>query len=1146
MLHEKKYLGNGAGNFDDADFILAPNQWVNMENCRVLSTDKGVIGTVQSIGSNVLLSQILPSVTFTQIGSVVDEENNRILYFLKDIYGPWDKIICYEVATGDFYDVLFANQVIGGLNFNINSLIHSAKVVNGLLYWPDSTTNEPRKVNIDAGIKLNHPSFNTSVVPYAAPIDWREITIIKPPPPLQPNIQKSFDAAFSNNFIANENFSFVFQYIYYDNEISVVGTYSRGSRLNNVSDDYNSIVVTMDAGETIPQSVRIVNLIVRIDNTAFVIKTWDKLISTENAEIEDQNNGTQVLTYYFYNNITGQAVSSDIILKPFDSVPVYSQTLEVAENRLFLGNNTEGYDTPSDTSLTYTANTIAISGGSSVDKTLIEGRMYNGAFPTPTQRYAGWYVYMTEISPIGYYVINGTEVNCNCISDPPLGPPPTSESLASITFRGATEADCVTSVNAAYSLSLDAPLFTNTANIVTITGLSVITFSIFKTQSQYKIGVVFYDYAMRKCGVVTKPFTFNTTDPTLITIPPRNFDLDEGIGTITWSLSNDNALDEIPDWAHYYSIVRTLNLRTRYFLQAFQQTSFAKYVTRDTDGSYVFTNDTFVSGAVGIGLDTTSLTQAGLGYVFNNGDVCYLIKDDDTAYTLAVIDQSGKYIIVNVPEGGIGDFTSFQMAFEIYTPYRASEQEPYYEVGNMYPILSPRTSGRLYSILSGTLLSDVYAITRNFDSVTYFAEAMSPNDRFFSQWANDSGKVNFVVKSGQATKLQNISFSNTYIPGTATNGLSTFEALNEKSVPLENGAINKLILTSKTQDQGNIMLAICTNETSSIYIGETKLIDNTGATQFLASSAEVISTINSLKGSFGTINPESVVEFRGNVYWVDVLNGKVVQYSLNGLFPISNYKMTRYWKQFSDQYLSMTAEQIEALGSRPFIFATVDPHHWELLITVPKLLETPPMGYLPDAPYTNYVYPFDIWDGQAKTLVYKINAEPNFWQGSYSFTQEGYVAIQNKLYSFKFGQLYEHNNTDSYCNFNGVQYKSRIMFVSNQIPERPKVYNNASVEANMLPSLMYFMSLDPYIQVSNLQDFDWENKEGILYSQIYRNILTPTATGLKPNALVTGEKMRTYALRVLLEFEPTTFPVELRFITLGYSLSLGHNTIPIQ
>lgn len=1140
MEYEKKYFGNGSGNFDDADFILQPNQWINMENCRVGSTDKGVVGTVESIGSTVLLSEPEPSVTFVQLGATQDEENRRIIYFLKNTTGPWDKIACYDIATDTFYDVLLATQVVGGLNFNKNNLIHSARVVDGKLYWTDGL-NEPRKINIDAAIKMNDPSYNTEEVPYTAPIPWQEITIIKPPPPLAPDIQKDADASFENNFIANESFSFAFQYVYYDGEVSVVGTYSNASRLNKVTDDYNRIVVTMDILERIPETVRIVNLIVRVGNNAFVIKTWDKNITSEEIEIENQNSQIEQLTFNFYNDITGIAISSDQILKPFDVVPLVSKTLEVAKNRLFLGNNINGYDAPMDTSLSFELNYIDIEGAEGLSKTVIEVFMRDPFAGGTGDTYHAYYVFITEFAPVGYYALDGYEAYCDgCFSYQPLPTAPSSIAVSALIYRGATQDEALQNVRDAFGLTLLGRLFQNTSDMVDITGGDITTYDVFKSQSQYKIGVVFYDFAMRKCGVVTKPFSSSIEDPTLVSIPSRTYGYPDAVNTISWQLSNDNALTEIPEWAHYFTIVRTLNLRTRHFIQAINPATYGKYATKDVDGNYDFTNNDFVAQAIGIGIDTTPLVQAGLGYTFNEGDVCILRKEDNDFYVLSVIDQSGKYIIVNVPEGGIGDFDTFDFIYEIYTPYKASEQEPYYEVGEMYRIENPGTTARQYATLNGFLLPDAYAITRNFDSETYFAETMSPNDRFYNRWDNDGGKVNFVVKQGQSVKPNYISFSNVIIPGTQTNGLSTFEALNETDLPLENGPLQKLILTSKVQDEGDVMLAISTNETMSLYLGETQIHDNSGTTQFIATSNNVIGTKNALKGSFGTINPESVVEFRGNVYWVDVLNGKVIQYSLNGLFPISSYKMTRYWKQFCDQYNSMPREDIEDLGSRPFIFTAVDPHHWELLISVPRVLEDPPMGYLPDMP--ELVYPFDIWDGQAKTLVYKLNVEPNFWQGAYNFCAEGFVTVQNRLYSFKNGLLWQHNDDAFYGSLYDVPVKSRIMFISNQVPSRPKVYNNVSVEANLLPTLTYFMSLQPYQQVSNLQDFDWENKEGVIYSQIYRNVLTPSATGLVPNALVVGERMRTYALRIMLEFTTGDVPLELRFVNLGYSISLGHKT----
>ena len=65
--------------------------------------------------------------------------------------------------------------------------------------------------------------------------------------------------------------------------------------------------------------------------------------------------------------------------------------------------------------------------------------------------------------------------------------------------------------------------------------------------------------------------------------------------------------------------------------------------------------------------------------------------------------------------------------------------------------------------------------------------------------------------------------------GTLFNGLSTFNSLDEETLPQEMGSIQKLLFTSKTESVGNVMLAIGASETSSVYVGESQL--NTAETQ---------------------------------------------------------------------------------------------------------------------------------------------------------------------------------------------------------------------------------------------------------------------------------------------------------------------------
>ena len=1270
MENEKKYFlsQDSMLDGDSADFTVPTNAWVNMENARTGSTDAGVIGTVESIGSTTLISSPQPSVTYIAIGTADDVENQRFVTFYYNVNTSNHKIECCYSSTETIYTVLRSQDVTGGLNFT-KEPIHSAKISNGILSWVDSTNNEPRKINIESGIKYYHAGFTTNAHVYSMPLNFSEITMIKPPPVLAPNISKrpqdadgnnQYDPLFLNNQIQYDSFQFAFQYTYYDNETTVVGAYSQSSKIN--SSNYglfkapNFIQVIMDSAQFIPNTVKLVRLIVRIDDgvnqnstSAVSVKTWDRSISSEATEIANQNNASSQLSFNFYNNISGETIPTDDVLRPFDNVPIYSETHEVAKNRYFLANNTEGYDTPKQTSLYISTAGLAYPENVTQDFAYYRWYWSTGSLPTPVPErwgFNGYFVNGTFNNLTGWHFINNAAYYSFTGDGTPAAAIPiinTSIAENSLIYCGTTTASLNNKIRniiapgrsiayAVYPFYEYKPTndgIKGNASIPTVLGQKI--YNVYPQLSTYKFGVVFYDYAMRKCGVAprgvgtgvnnvfsisvhtasvtirgrTKTYlqfaqnvstriligntivisggsaidgTYRVDDvgytvaagpfpdrdvevfpepPTMtsyttvtvtvygiagldITTPARNFAYSSAVNGLSWSLNNALATTEIPEWAYYYSVVRTLNLRTRFFIQGFDNAS--KYVTRDVDGNNKFDTTTYSAfTTTGIGINVTSLSNAGLGYVYSQGDICILIREDNVSWQIPVIGQEGNYVILQPQEiGALNPVKKF--IFEIYSPYRASEQEPYYELGEIYPVLSPKTISRQYFITNGFLPPDTYVFNRSFSGNTYYANAMSPNDLFYKRWDTDAGKSNFVTKIGQSVKGSSISWGDVYIPGTQVNGTSTFRLGGSATTPEDAGTISKLQLTSKIQNEGTVMLSICTNETNSMYLGETQITDSTGGTQFFSANSAVISTINTLKGSFGTVNPEAVVEFRGNVFYPDANRGIWVQYSANGLFPISSYKMTRFWKLFFKQYLSMTKNQIEALGGRPYIFTTVDASHMELLISIPKLLVNPPKGYLPD--YPSEAYPFDIWDGKGKTVVFcleNIGVQPH-WQGAYSFNPEQLLCIQNKLYSNKNGALWLHNQTSSYNNFYGTQYLSKIMIIANKLPQRPKVYNNISVESNMKPLFTYFYNDYPNLQTSDLDESDFRDLEGVFYATLYRNKIVPTNSGYTTDGLLTFEKLRNVAMKVMIEFNSTSVPLELKFVNIGYQVSRGHTT----
>lgn len=1047
---EKKYFAapDGGLNADDIDIAVGENQWLNMENARVGSTDKGFTGVVESIGGTRRLSESQPSVTFISIGAAVDSAKNRFFYFLCNKFTPDHKIMCYQADDDTVYTVLLSSQVTGGLGFNKDYIIHSARVIGDMLYWTDNL-NEPRRINVEAALKLNNPSYNTDVAAYTSPLAQSVIKLIRRPPGRVLGANPITEGS-RPNFIKTFAGQFAIRYIYRDGEVSVVGPPSsmvnyRFDIVNPsgvISDTVDAIDIDINTpaldGEYIEQDVEIVQYLVRYNNDPnyFVVKEWNKNNASELAEINAYNAGGS-LAFRFYNDANSSALSNAESVKPFDSVPLLSETLELGLSRLFLGNNKMGYDTPATTSLT----------------------------ATPSA---------------GTLVSMGTEI--------------------------------------------------------------------WKSYSSYQLGIRFRDNEKRMSGVVTN-------DSLVVTIPDRgDYNDNSFVEYINFALSNTNALVEIPDWAYYYDILITKNLRTRFFVQ--WPPNSVKYVNKNSDGTFTYTNS-YSSLVYGIAFGTAYLSSQGMGVVYTEGDVIrvYTSGLSPAPFDLEVIAQDADYIICRPYDLGAANLIS-AIFVEYYTPYKQSGNEIFYSTAASYRVYAPTTDMRQYTTLSAQLEGDVFFISRVTPvfPATYYTECMSPNDNKWKDWFDIYGDVNIITLLGQVQKTSSVKWSNTLIEGSLVNGLSTFDALDEKLLPQNMGPIQKLQQTSKVQQQGSVMLAIGEDETASLYLGEVQVVGS-DSNAFLASSPNVIGTVNVLKGSFGTTHPESVSEYRGNVYWWDDVNARIIQYSASGLYPISNYKMTRYWKQFTDTFKSLTSAEIENLGGRPFVFTTVDPYHDELLLSVPKLLVNPPKGYLPDLVYDNayspvadiagtpMVYPFDIWDGKGKTLVFKVGTNPNFWQGSYSFNPECFVTLGSNLYSFKNGLCFIHNQTANYNRFynDGASYKSRIMPVYNKEGNIPKVYNAAKIESNIVPSLMYFRSEIPYVQGSDLVDFDWTNYEGMFYATIYRNRITPTYKGYTTDGLLTGEKMRTNAMRVLLEFEViNNVPLELRYVTLEYILSKGH------
>lgn len=1170
-----KKIFTGGINQDDAHILLKENEYLNALNVRVVTSKDGKVGFVSTVEGNTLKDVILPSGVNTTIGVCEDAQKLRLYFFNKNSLGNHG-IYCYDSPTNTAFTIIQSSQVTGGLSFD--GLIASTAVIGDLLYWTDGV-NPPRRINVEAAIKANYVGYVTTVAPYSIPLSQSVITLVRNQPAYPLTAEKVTVAAgtYPNNFVKDEAFQFAYRFVYRDGEIS---TFSHWSKLVNfntnqeTTDSKRAIDVTVPVAQAIDQDVERIEVAVRyyLDGRMFVIKKFTSF--------------TAPITFRFFNDFVGIAVDDATAIKQFDSVPLKSAALDIARDRLFLASNTEGYDTPATTSL---SRSLVISDSGSTNST--PATWYRLEFKVISSNIT-YVVYVLDIPGVvdkGYYRTN-----------PITTTPPTSPTTSWVgkAYVGQYYEDLTDYIESEYGPS-DFLDFTNFLD-VTVTSVpsgqivSLNGATGFKSAAFYRMGVVFYDEAGRKCGVVTN-------DDLKFITPDRGYSLGSYVTGVNWSLANNPnptiRQAEIPAWSRYYSIVLTKCLRTSFFMQLMAD-SF-KYVSKNsTTGEYV-EEASYSATHFGCLISIKSLFSIGYGYTYQEGDIIKLYPNSGTVVSLNIKDTWGEYVVCDLT-----NLTGVTyLLYEIYTPFFSAFDDVYYEKGEVYAISNPGTSTRAYSTLTGTIAGDIYLVQRQRSTPDpYLVEAMSPNDFRWKNWNVNTGRTNVVTSSGQTRKPTNIRFSGVIILGTETNGLSTFEILDDTALPYEMGDLGRIILTSKTQGEGTVMLAIGKHETASVYLGETRVFDNSGSS-FLAKSSGVIGTINVLKGSYGTINPESAVEWMGDVYWFDANKGAVVRYNSNGLFPISAYKMTNYFRKVGQDALSGKS-----------VLGGFDPYHGEYLVMSPMSTVYPQSELLADMEYASTSYselPIDIsglnpggvykcsstgvnvsffykgvsipdgvffYDGDTKTIegiplgpgsfqisikeiernmyagydgvggVHAFQPMIDRWTSMYSFRPEYMGMVANQLVTFKGGKPYVHNSQTA-NNFYGVQYDSSVSLVHTEAQNVTKKYYATFVEGDT-PNVIHVRTETPVVQSSDIRsgtydprtgiNGDFSVKEGVSYAPILRDRLSPNTSGTYDQRLMFGDDVVGEVAMFTIIYKKPAERKTLKLFNIGFILSRGH------
>ncbi len=560
----------GGLDSDTTPYLFKDKNYLNLINGKVNTTDSGNEGAVQYLLSSQVIAAvqtILATFTgeFTAIGAVEDVNRTHIYLFEYNSLGN-HLVIDVNCTTSPYSATILLNNanflqsgINKGLNFSLANLVTGFGILGTTLFWTDNL-NDPRRYD------------TSTLVPGSSFLD-SYITIIRRPPGYAPLWTKTINGAISNNLIAGSNFQFCFGYVSLLNEPSVNGPYSLLANYNLSGDNSNTIQVYMPLLEQIPADVQQVVLFVRtklidqVDGPFNTIRVWDKTIAADLIAINQHNGATQALTYNFTNNQVGIAQDELFTLKPYDNVPLIAKGLEVTSNRPFVADYTEGYNTPTATSLTITL--LADPG------TSVTGSWQIFVFKSSCNGYAPETHVMLNISNLtqpGYYY-NPAET---------YPPYPTNEVFTNLVFIGAGLFDVMnffrpSCTNEIVSFGQPVPPANQYATITGGSPANVNGRLELKSNSGYQVGIVFYDQYLRTPGVFTQAaLQINT--------PALTFGSSSFMQYISWALSNTSALSEIPIWGVYYSIVRTPNLSYNSFAQGVAVS--VQYTSKNQDGTY--------------------------------------------------------------------------------------------------------------------------------------------------------------------------------------------------------------------------------------------------------------------------------------------------------------------------------------------------------------------------------------------------------------------------------------------------------------------------------------------------------------------------------------------------------------------------------
>ena len=423
------------------------------------------------------------------------------------------------------------------------------------------------------------------------------------------------------------------------------------------------------------------------------------------------------------------------------------------------------------------------------------------------------------------------------------------------------------------------------------------------------------------------------------------------------------------------------------------------------------------------------------------------IKDrhEDVFYKdIAITDLEGNPVSINLPPKGSHESIIVNIRKESSNDEVNFVQDP--AVFETEPIENP-TELNIYYETEKAIPINEHGInhTLNWYNAICFGNGVESNrirDDFNAIFISNGVKASSTVSEQirEEHKFNGVIYSGIINSRSSVNRSNEFNMANTitKDFLPSYGSIQKLHAWDDS------MVILCEDKALRVYANKSALYNADGSTN-LISDKRVLGDPVEYAGDFGiSRNPESFASYGFRCYFTDQARGVVLRLSKDGLTPISSNLMGDFFKDrfFSEGCYSSNFDNNFFIGS-----------------------------------YDQYNNLYNLSFGGRDTVCFSENV--NGWVTRKSFIPQFALSLNNRYYSYDFGELYQHDSTDvPYNNFYDIQYNSFVELEINDDPSVIKKYKTLGYEGTAGWSASIITDQE------KSSEFFFKNKENKYFSNI--------------------------------------------------------------